>query len=146
MWVLPDQERVDPYGRLLLYLWSAKDGTFVNKALVQGGFAKAVLCEPNDRSINVMRRAENNARTADRGLWGYCPSFGAPLAQPSPEASPRPFAPEPPAGGGCASGYDPCIPAYPPDVDCADVGQAVRVTGSDPHGLDADGDGYGCDS
>ncbi len=38
------------------------------------------------------------------------------------------------------------IPAYPPDVDCADVGQAVRVTGSDPHGLDADGDGYGCDS
>ncbi len=149
VWVLPDQQRVDPYGRLLLYLWS-KDkagSTFVNLSLVRGGFAKAVLYEPNDRYINTMRRAERNARAADRGLWGHCPSFGAPLSTPSPKPSPRPFTPQRPASGGrCASGYNPCVPPYPPDVDCADVGQPVRVTGSDPHGLDADGDGHGCDS
>ncbi|MDQ4052250.1 MAG: thermonuclease family protein [Actinomycetota bacterium] len=43
----------------------------------------------------------------------------------------------------CASGYSPCIPAYPPDLDCADTGP-VTVSGSDPHGLDADGDGVAC--
>ena len=44
---------------------------------------------------------------------------------------------------GCAPGYSPCIPSYPPDLDCADTGP-VTVTGSDPHGLDADGDGVAC--
>ena len=40
--------------------------------------------------------------------------------------------------------------AYPAwegyDLDCADVGHSVRVTGDDPHGLDRDGDGWGCES
>lgn len=52
---------------------------------------------------------------------------------------------EPESSGGCASGYSPCVPEYPPDVDCADVGGPVSVTGSDPHGLDADNDGVGCE-
>jgi hypothetical protein len=38
-----------------------------------------------------------------------------------------------------------CVPPYPPDVDCADVGGSVQVVGSDPHGLDADRDGFGCE-
>lgn len=50
------------------------------------------------------------------------------------------------ADAGCESGYDPCVPTYPPDLDCPDVGGPVTVTGSDPHGLDADGDGSGCES
>jgi hypothetical protein len=37
----------------------------------------------------------------------------------------------------------PCIPPYPPDLNCPDVGP-VTVTGSDPHGLDADGDEVAC--
>jgi hypothetical protein len=31
------------------------------------------------------------------------------------------------------------------DIDCADVGGPVIITGSDPNGLDADGDGVGCE-
>lgn len=62
----------------------------------------------------------------------------------------RPAAPPPPAN--CTPGYSPCLaPAY--DYDCAGGsgdGPAytgwVRVTGSDPYDLDADGDGVGCDS
>lgn len=50
------------------------------------------------------------------------------------------------ASGGCEAGYDPCVPTYPPDVDCPEVGGPVTVTGSDPHGLDADGDGSGCET
>ena len=38
------------------------------------------------------------------------------------------------------------MPEYPPDIDCSDLDGPVAVTGSDPHGLDADGDGEGCES
>jgi hypothetical protein len=44
----------------------------------------------------------------------------------------------------CAPGYSPCLPPYPPDIDCADTGGEVSVSGSDPHGLDADNDGVAC--
>ncbi len=43
-------------------------------------------------------------------------------------------------GGGCAPGYHPCVPPYPPDIDCGDVNGPIRVMGDDPHGLDGDGD------
>lgn len=49
-------------------------------------------------------------------------------------------------GGACAPGYSPCVPPYPPDLDCPDVGGPIYVTGSDPHGLDADNDGVACES
>jgi hypothetical protein len=35
-------------------------------------------------------------------------------------------------------------PSY--DVDCADIGGEVYVGSDDPYGLDADGDGWGCES
>ena len=51
----------------------------------------------------------------------------------------------------CTPGYSPCLPPAS-DYDCArgsGDGPAytgfVRVTGSDPYGLDADGDGVGCE-
>jgi hypothetical protein len=46
---------------------------------------------------------------------------------------------------GCDPNYSGCVPPYPPDVDCAEVGGTVASYGSDPHGLDADGDGSGCE-
>ncbi|HYH48703.1 MAG TPA: HNH endonuclease family protein, partial [Acidimicrobiia bacterium] len=47
--------------------------------------------------------------------------------------------------GNCAPGYSPCVPPPPPDLDCADLDGPIYVTGSDPHHLDADGDGVGCE-
>lgn len=32
------------------------------------------------------------------------------------------------------------------DLDCSDVGMRVWVGGNDPHALDGDGDGWGCES
>jgi hypothetical protein len=46
----------------------------------------------------------------------------------------------------CDPNYSGCVPSYPPDVDCPDVDGPVTVTGSDPHGLDADNDGEGCEN
>jgi hypothetical protein len=49
------------------------------------------------------------------------------------------------SSSGCDPNYSGCVPVYPPDVDCAEVGETVTVLGSDPHGLDADGDLVGCE-
>jgi Flp pilus assembly pilin Flp len=57
---------------------------------------------------------------------------------------------KPPTGVKCDPNYaGACIPFDPPDLDCADlralgVPLPVRVVGSDPLGLDPDGDGLGC--
>lgn len=48
------------------------------------------------------------------------------------------------ADAGCAPGYDRCVPPYPPELDCPDVGP-VTVSGPDPHGLDGDGVACGGD-
>ncbi|MEA2418425.1 MAG: hypothetical protein QOE60_631 [Thermoleophilaceae bacterium] len=56
-------------------------------------------------------------------------------------------------GGDDCQGYDPCIPPGD-DVDCGGgsgdgpryVDGPVSVSGSDPYGLDSDGDGVGCQS
>lgn len=69
--VLPDRELMDPYDRMLLYLWN-DDGEFVNLEMVRSGAAEAVLFEPNDRYIELLRRAERKARAASRGMWGAC--------------------------------------------------------------------------
>lgn len=75
----------------------------------------------------------------------------APVAAPAPPLLPAQDAeagehpshpiPEPPAGRGL--GEYPAWNGY--DLDCPDVGRPVRVPGRDPHGLDRDGDGVGCE-
>jgi hypothetical protein len=56
----------------------------------------------------------------------------------------EPKDPEPPKG--CDDSYPrTCIPSPPPDLDCGDVGYNIKVEGSDPHDLDRDGDGIGCE-
>ena len=52
--------------------------------------------------------------------------------------------PENAPGDDCAEGYDPCVPPYPPDVDCAELSGPYRVTPPDPHRLDPDGNGKAC--
>jgi hypothetical protein len=52
----------------------------------------------------------------------------------------------------CTSGYSPCLPPAS-DYDCAGgsgdgpayADGPIYVTGSDPYGLDADGDGVACE-
>jgi hypothetical protein len=68
---------------------------------------------------------------------------GTDSTEPPPPLAPPTEVPPPP-GSGCDPNYTPCIPAYPPDLDCTDVGY-VQVIGSDPHALDRDNDGYGCE-
>ena len=55
------------------------------------------------------------------------------------------------SSGNCTPGYSPCLPPAS-DYDCSGGGGdgpkytgRVQVTGSDPYGLDSDGDGVGCE-
>jgi Flp pilus assembly pilin Flp len=64
--------------------------------------------------------------------------------------SPSPGILRPPTASVCNPNYaGACVPLDPPDLDCTDlralgVPLPVRVVGSDPLGLDPDGDGFGC--
>jgi micrococcal nuclease len=69
--VATDLDPFDDYDRLLLYLWN-DEGTFVNLALVEGGFAEAIRVAPNDRYFDDLRDAEDAAARANLGMWGSC--------------------------------------------------------------------------
>jgi hypothetical protein len=81
------------------------------------------------------------------------PTTAPPTTVPPPPttAAPAPPPPPPPSDAGCHPSYDPCVPIAS-DVDCAGgsgngpayVGR-VNVIGPDVYGLDADGDGVGCE-
>ena len=67
-----DAERRDRYGRLLAYVHRVRDGTFVNAALVRGGFAQPLAIPPNVRHAGALRRLARQARESGRGLWRAC--------------------------------------------------------------------------
>jgi endonuclease YncB( thermonuclease family) len=131
--VRSDEDR-DQYDRLLRYV--DVDGVDAGLTLVRRGLAVARY---DSRDGYGFHPREPKYIAADRGSKPVCPT------------RPVGFAGTGQQGGqsngqqGCAPGYSPCVPVYPPDVDCADVNGPVTVTGTDPHGLDADGDGTACE-
>jgi hypothetical protein len=91
------------------------------------------------RDLRTCTGAEEDTVRAGGGIPAGCTTFAAELEARRAEQE----AQDAEQAASCAPGYSPCIPPYPPDLDCADTG-SVSVTGSDPHGLDADGDGVAC--
>ena len=153
----------DRYGRELAYIWFevAGDPYMLNHVLINNGWAEDV--DYGDRLYDEQfQEAVAFAERHDLGVWGLCGDWGLPptaLPIPTPTLAPviptpTPVPPQPPAPEpappqpqpGCDSNYTPCIPAYPPDLDCGEIGISVTVIGGDPHGLDRDNDGWGCES
>jgi hypothetical protein len=123
-----DEDR-DRYGRLLRYVDIG--GMDAGLRLIKNGVA---IARYDSRDGYGRHPRESRYVAADEGA-----------GQLTCAPKPQPLVPQTPSGGGCAPGYTPCVPPYPPDVDCADVNGPIVVTGSDPHGLDADGDGVACE-
>lgn len=71
-----DREARDRYGRLLVYVWRARDGLFVNRALVADGFARTLSIEPNTAHRADLAASAATARQQHRGLWSSCPPSG----------------------------------------------------------------------
>jgi len=63
-----DKERYDQYGRLLAYIF-LKDGKFVNKALIEQGYAYLLPRRPNVRYNKVLLQSQRNAMSAKQGIW-----------------------------------------------------------------------------
>jgi micrococcal nuclease len=69
-----DAEQRDKYGRLLAYVYRARDGLFVNAALVRGGYATTLIIPPNTAHAAQFAWLERRARDHRRGLWRACPA------------------------------------------------------------------------
>jgi micrococcal nuclease len=67
-----DAERRDRYGRLLAYVYRARDGAFVNERLVRDGYARTLTIPPNVRYADRFAALQRSARQAGRGLWRAC--------------------------------------------------------------------------
>ncbi len=63
-----DKERYDQYGRLLAYIF-LKDGKFVNKAMIEQGYAYLLPRRPNLRYNKVLLQSQRNAMSAKQGIW-----------------------------------------------------------------------------
>ncbi len=63
-----DVSETDRYGRILRYVWI--DSLFVNKYLVEEGYALASSYPPDIKYQDQLQRAEEEARAKNKGLWG----------------------------------------------------------------------------
>lgn len=131
--LVASDEDEDQYGRLLRYLEVRRGGRVV------------------DAGLRLIRRGVAVARYDSRDGYGFHPRENRYVAADGSSPDPgcgngvRGLVGQPRPRSGCDAGYSPCVPPYPPDVDCGDLSGPVRVTGRDAHGLDADGDGRACE-
>ena len=71
-----DVEARDRYGRLLAYVYRARDDLFVNAELVRRGFATVATFPPNVAHEREFKRLARTARLSGRGLWSECAGAG----------------------------------------------------------------------
>jgi micrococcal nuclease len=69
-----DVEARDRYGRLLAYVYRARDGLFVNAELARLGYAQPLAIAPDVRYAASFAALAREARRAGRGLWSACRS------------------------------------------------------------------------
>lgn len=138
-----DKDLKDRYGRYLLYVWNDQ-GEFVNESLVSSGYAKAALYPPNDKYWPTISQAGDDAEQTGAGLWNACGETPRSTETPEPTDTPEPAdTPEP---GPSDEPSSPGLPAGDGDLDCSDLDGPTPVGPDDPHRLDRDGDGIGCNS
>jgi endonuclease YncB( thermonuclease family) len=140
----------DTYGRAVAVI-TLRDGTNLNVWLARNGYANdKYLAEFRHENPSLAAQLDVAFAAAKRekaGLWSAC------AARPKPQ----PLVQQPVSGGSsCHPDYVTCIPIKGDgsgngdanDLDCGDIGKKVtlRQVGVDPYRLDADGDGFGCDS
>ena len=73
-----DVEERDRYGRLLAYVYRARDDLFVNLVLVREGYALALTVPPNVAHTDEFVAAARDAREHGRGLWSRCQADAMP--------------------------------------------------------------------
>ena len=65
-----DKERHDRYGRWLAYVF-LPNGTFINNAMIESGYAYVLPRRPNVKYEQVLLQSQRGAMTKKKGLWGH---------------------------------------------------------------------------
>jgi micrococcal nuclease len=139
-----DQEKTDQYGRALAYVRISGQGETFNETLLSQGYAQLYVVPPNDRYEVTFSRAQDQARQAQRGIWGLPKEQQCELADRGNgigEGSP-----------GCQGRTTTLVPDPSVDKDCGDFRSQAKAQAeldrdpSDPNNLDADGDGVACET
>ena len=63
-----DIQKTDRYGRILAYAY-LENGVFINRHLVENGYAMVATFPPNVKFVEGFTKAEKSARNKKRGLW-----------------------------------------------------------------------------
>ena len=63
-----DKQLHDRYGRSLAYVF-LDNGVFVNKLMIEKGYAYCLSRRPNNKYDRVLLKAQRNAMSAKRGIW-----------------------------------------------------------------------------
>jgi micrococcal nuclease len=65
-----DKERHDRYGRCLAYVF-LPNGTFVNQAMIEKGFAYSLPRKPNVKYEQILLQSQRGAMSKKTGLWEH---------------------------------------------------------------------------
>ena len=143
-----DQEKRDQYDRTLAYIQISSQSETFNETLLEQGYAQLYVVPPNDRYEVTFSQAQDQARQAQRGIWGL------PIEQQC-ELADR--------GNGIGEGSPGCEEQVPPEQaptptpepsvnrDCgdfrsrADAQAELERDPRDPNNLDSDDDGIACE-
>jgi hypothetical protein len=74
-----DVQKIDPYGRLLAYVY-LPDGRMFNEILLEEGYAQVATFLPNVKYKDRFLQVQREAREANRGLWGLSPTTSTVMA------------------------------------------------------------------
>jgi len=131
----------DRFSRLLRYVYvvtASREPVFINEELVRAGLAVVSTFPPDVKHVDRFIAAQNAAQADELCVW-----------EPAPVPAPPPSPPR-----DCDQSYpDVCIPVGAADYDCAGgsgngpnyISGPIRVLRPDPHRLDRDGNGIGCE-
>ncbi len=67
-----DREQLDSYDRAIAYVHLA-DGTFLNEALIAGGYALSACFPPNTKHCDDFAKAQHQAVQGRLGIWDFNP-------------------------------------------------------------------------
>jgi len=152
-----DTDRQDRAGRALGYLWLTDESgeqMLVNERLIAEGYAGYLPSSNGLRYADRLAAAQEAARNAGLGLWAACPEATPPGSSPgsSMPVPPDPGNPVPPTllpgrPQVCDAAYPTiCLPPPPPILTCDVIKERrFRVLPPDPHRLDPDQNGHGCE-
>ena len=133
----------DRYGRLLRYLWIEGVG-LVNLILVDNGYARVSTYPPDVKTEALLIESETSAKAEGKGLWGAC---SEPRFNDNDNDNDKRVVRTGHVENHCSPSYPTlCLQSQSQDLDCHDINAFnFLVLEPDPHSLDGDGDGIGCE-